>query len=77
MKANAKSGSGRNEEYYGKIEDDNRRNHVEFRSEILTEERKVFYQENIQEEIPRPLPQGVAGQTGGDRGECVQQVYLL
>ena len=42
MKANAKSGAGRNEEYYGKIEDDNRRNHVEFRSEILTEERKVF-----------------------------------
>merc|ERR1712227_188195 len=31
IKANAKSGAGRNEEYYGKIEDDNRRNHVEFR----------------------------------------------
>ena len=31
IKANAKSGSARNEEYYGKIEDDNRRNHVEFR----------------------------------------------
>jgi len=31
IKANAKSGGGRNEEYYGKIEDDNRRNHVEFR----------------------------------------------
>jgi len=28
---NAKSGAARNEEYYGKIEDDNRRNHVEFR----------------------------------------------
>merc|ERR1719435_792385 len=31
IKANAKSGGARNEEYYGKIEDDNRRNHVEFR----------------------------------------------
>jgi len=31
VKANAKSGAARNEEYYGKIEDDNRRNHVEFR----------------------------------------------
>merc|ERR1719433_1889244 len=31
IKANAKSGAARNEEYYGKIEDDNRRNHVEFR----------------------------------------------
>ena len=76
MKANAKSGSGRNEEYYGKIEDDNRRNHVEFRSEMLTE-KKCFHQQNIQEEISRSLPQGVAGQTGVDRGECVQQVYLL
>ena len=76
MKANAKSGSGRNEEYYGKIEDDNRRNHVEFRWEIYWE-REMSHQQSIQEEIPRPLPQGVAGQTGGDRGECVQQVYLL
>jgi len=31
IKKNAKSGAGRNEEYYGKIEDDNRRNHEEFR----------------------------------------------
>eukprot|EP00092_Neocalanus_flemingeri_P007571 GFUD01008171.1.p1 GENE.GFUD01008171.1~~GFUD01008171.1.p1 ORF type:complete len:353 (+),score=88.88 GFUD01008171.1:170-1228(+) len=31
IKANAKSGGGRNEEYYGKIEDDNRRTHVQFR----------------------------------------------
>merc|ERR1711868_255811 len=31
IKANAKSGAARNEDYYGKIEDDNRRNHVEFR----------------------------------------------
>ena len=31
VKKNAKSGAARNEEYYGKIEDDNRKNHVEFR----------------------------------------------
>ena len=33
IKKNAKSGAARNEEYYAKIEDDNRRAHVKFRKE--------------------------------------------
>jgi len=43
IKKNAKSGAARNEEYYGKIEDDNRRNHENFREKypVLFPE-KVF-----------------------------------
>ena len=40
IKKNAKSGGGRNEEYYGKIEDDNRRAHVKFRNE-----NPIFYEQ--------------------------------
>ena len=46
IKQNAKSGGARNEEYYGKIEDDNREGHVNFRKN-----NPVFY-----EEIPVLLP---------------------
>jgi len=46
IKKNAKSGSGRNEEYYGKIEDDNREAHVKFRKD-----NPIFY-----EQIPVLLP---------------------
>ena len=40
IKKNAKSGGERNEEYYGKIEDDNRRAHVKFRKE-----NPIFYEQ--------------------------------
>ena len=46
IKKNAKSGGARNEEYYGKIEDDNRKAHVKFRKE-----NPIFY-----EQIPVLLP---------------------
>merc|ERR1719412_3356070 len=46
IKKNAKSGAARNEEYYGKIEDDNRKAHVKFRKE-----NPIFY-----EQIPELLP---------------------
>jgi len=46
IKANAKSGSARNEEYYGKIEDDNLRAHKKFRKD-----NPIFY-----EQIPVLLP---------------------
>merc|ERR1712013_475542 len=61
IKANAKSGGARNEEYYGKIEDDNRRNHVEFRKKYpnlfpkVSLDRLESIEENHQEErmVPR------------------------
>ena len=40
IKKNAKSGGARNEEYYGKIEDDNRRAHVKFRKD-----NPIFYEQ--------------------------------
>ena len=40
VKNNAKSGGGRNEEYYGTIEDDNRKAHVKFRKE-----NPIFYEQ--------------------------------
>lgn len=46
MKQNAKSGGARNEDYYKKIEDDNRAAHVKFRKE-----NPIFY-----EQIPELLP---------------------
>ena len=46
IKNNAKSGGARNEEYYGKIEDDNRKAHVKFRKD-----NPIFY-----EQIPVYLP---------------------
>ena len=46
VKKNAKSGGARNEEYYKKIEDDNRAAHVKFRKE-----NPIFY-----EQIPELLP---------------------
>jgi len=46
IKENAQSGGGRNEEYYGKIEDDNRKGHVKFRKN-----NPIFY-----EQIPVLLP---------------------
>merc|ERR1712156_258137 len=46
IQENAQSGGGRNEEYYGKIEDDNRQTHVKFRKE-----NPIFY-----EQIPVLLP---------------------
>jgi len=46
IKENAQSGGGRNEEYYGKIEDDNRKAHVKFRKD-----NPIFY-----EQIPVLLP---------------------
>ena len=55
IKANAKSGAGRNEEYYGKIEDDNRRNHVEFRSDMLME-RYLVLSEHSGRNIPASSP---------------------
>ena len=46
VQENAQSGGGRNEEYYGKIEDDNRKGHVKFRKN-----NPIFY-----EQIPELLP---------------------
>jgi len=46
VKDNAQSGGGRNKEYYGKIEDDNRQAHVKFRKN-----NPIFY-----EQIPELLP---------------------
>merc|ERR1719391_1964068 len=46
IKKNAKSGAARNEEYYGQIEDDNRKAHVKFRKD-----NPIFY-----EQIPVLLP---------------------
>jgi len=46
IKKNAKSGGSRNEEYYGQIEDDNRKAHVKFRKD-----NPIFY-----EQIPVLLP---------------------
>merc|ERR1712106_900658 len=53
INANAKSGGARNEEYYGKIEDDNRRNHVGFRKKYpklfpkVTLDRLESIEENV------------------------------
>jgi len=53
IKKNAKSGAARNEEYYGKIEDDNRKNHVEFRKKYpklfpkVTLDRLESIEENV------------------------------
>ena len=46
MKNNAKSGGDRNTEYYGTVEDDNRKAHVKFRKE-----NPIFY-----EQVPVLLP---------------------
>jgi len=46
IQENAQNGGGRNEEYYGKIEDDNRKAHVKFRKD-----NPIFY-----EQIPVLLP---------------------
>jgi len=46
VQENAQSGGGRNKEYYGKIEDDNRKAHVKFRKD-----NPIFY-----EQIPVLLP---------------------
>lgn len=56
IKANAKSGGGRNEEYYGKIEDDNRRNHVEFRKKYPQLFPKISLDrlESIEENVYKP-----------------------
>ena len=57
IKKNAKSGAARNEEYYGKIEDDNRKAHVKFRKEnpIFYEQVAAFSDVSTKHFLPRSL----------------------
>lgn len=80
INANAKSGGARNEEYYGKIEDDNRETHVEFRKKYpklfpkVTLDRLESIEENVYTPCtyckydPKSGNGGGGGRSSGSKG---------
>jgi len=80
INANAKSGGARNEEYYGKIEDDNRKTHVEFRKKYpklfpkVTLDRLESIEENVYTPCtyckydPKSGNGGGGGRSSGSKG---------